>query len=48
MRILIATTLLACLAACGVDGPPQPPGPGKTPPGLSLSGEVTLGIGGNL
>ncbi|SOB94502.1 hypothetical protein [Rhodobacter maris] len=49
MRILVFAFPLALLAACGVDGPPQPPGQNDTPPaGVSLSGEVTLGVGGNL
>lgn len=48
MRILVLTLPLALLAACGVDGPPQPPGNAETPPGLSLSGDVSLGISGNL
>ncbi len=40
MRVARLLALLT-LAACGVDGPPQPPG---TAPGVSLSGEVQMGV----
>ncbi len=37
--------LIACLllAACGVDGPPEPPAPS----GLTLSGDAQIGIVSN-
>jgi predicted small lipoprotein YifL len=43
-RALILTAILA-LAACGVDGPPQPP---TTQTGVSVSGEVAVGVSGQL
>lgn len=35
------------LAACGADGPPRAPEPAP-PPGVSVSGEVQVGVGGTL
>lgn len=33
--------ILLLLAACGADGPPQPPGPA---PGLAVTGEARMGV----
>lgn len=41
MRLALLLSMLAALAACGVDGPPQPPQTG-------LHGEISIGVGGNL
>lgn len=38
-----ALAAIATLAACGADGPPKPPAP---KPGLSVSGQVQLGVAG--
>ncbi|MBK5934820.1 lipoprotein [Rhodovulum imhoffii] len=40
---LIALALVAVLAACGVDGPPQRP---AAEPGLTVSGTVEMGVSG--
>lgn len=42
MKKLIALALLASLAACGVDGEPEPP----VQPGLQVSGTVQVGVVG--
>lgn len=36
------------LAACGVDGPPQPPGAAAAAPGVTVGGEIRLGVSGEL
>ncbi len=41
---LIAFFLALTLAACGADGPPEPV---ATKPGISIGGEVSVGISGN-
>lgn len=41
MRLAFAFAIVAALAACGVDGPPEPPQAG-------LHGEISVGIGGSL
>jgi hypothetical protein len=41
MKFLAALVMLALLAACGVDGAPQPP----ATPGMSVSGTLRVGIG---
>lgn len=43
MRVILATALLA-LAACGVESAPVPPEDQAQPPGLSLSGTVSVGV----
>jgi len=47
MRILLAFSLLTFAAACGVDGPPQPP-KATTAPGVSITGEARMGVTGSL
>lgn len=42
-RLAAALTLLALLAGCGIDGPPQRPAD-TPPPGVTLSGEVEVGL----
>lgn len=44
MRSLSALLLVALLAACGADGEPSSP----TAPGVSVSGQVKVGVGGSL
>lgn len=43
MRPILLLSLLA-LAACGADGPPIPPGQSASQPGLTVSGQVQVGI----
>ena len=38
LALFLSATLLA---ACGADGPPQPP---AAEPGITLSGEVDIGV----
>lgn len=45
MKTLIALASVLALSACGADGPPKPP-PAEPAPGLSMSGQVTVGISG--
>ncbi len=45
MTRLVALAALLALAACGVDGPPKTPA-SKT--GVSVSGEVAVGVSGQL
>lgn len=44
-RLLVSLSALALMAACGIDGPPQPP---TAAPGVTLSGETTIGVKGEL
>jgi predicted small lipoprotein YifL len=44
IRLLAIAAILA-LAACGVDGPPKAP---TTKPGVSVTGEVAVGVSGQL
>ena len=47
MKRLIFIGIFASLAACGVDGEPNPPEP-KAQPGLTISGAVETGVSGTL
>ena len=47
MRAILAFALLATLAACGVDGPPEPP-TARATPGVSISGEARMGVNTSL
>lgn len=48
-RLALPLALVALLAACGADGPPVAPAAAQpAQPGVSLSGAVKVGIGGNL
>lgn len=44
-RLLATLSALALLAACGIDGPPQPP---SAAPGVTISGEAAIGVKGEL
>ena len=44
MLRLILPLSLTLLAACGADGPPQPPAQAAPKPGLTISGEARIGI----
>ncbi len=44
MRLVSSLLLLTLLAACGADGAPTP----SAKPGLSVSGQVKVGVGGSL
>lgn len=44
MKRLALLLALLSLAACGADGAPTPP----AEPGLSVSGQVKVGVGGSL
>jgi predicted small lipoprotein YifL len=46
-RIAFVLTLFA-LAACGVDGEPQAPAAKAPAPGVSISGEASVGVVGTL
>lgn len=43
MKPVLLIAALA-LAACGADGPPEPPSKSSATPGLSISGEARIGI----
>lgn len=43
MKIALLFMALVTLAACGADGPPKPPG---DQPGLTISGQVKVGVVG--
>jgi predicted small lipoprotein YifL len=47
LRSAIFLLSLAALAACGVDGDPQPPAQSATQPGLTIKGQVGVGIVGS-
>ena len=44
---LILLVSVGLLAACGADGPPRPP-EAKPAPGISISGEASIGVAGTL
>ena len=44
MRFALMFAALVTLAACGADGPPKPP---VDLPGLSISGQVKIGVVGS-
>jgi hypothetical protein len=44
-RLIAAILAVLALSACGVEGPPRAP---EAPPGLSVGGEVRIGISGEL
>lgn len=46
-RPALALLVLGALAACGVDGEPQPPQP-KAAPGVTVSGDAQMGVVGGL
>lgn len=50
MRPLVSLVILVLLAACGADGPPVPPKPkaAPAPQGLSVGGQVEIGVSGSL
>jgi hypothetical protein len=46
---LIAFMSVGLLAACGADGPPRAPAASPAPaPGLTISGEASIGVAGTL
>jgi hypothetical protein len=47
MSRLVLTAVLLALAACGADGEPQHPAP-KAKPGVTVTGEASLGVSGGL
>jgi hypothetical protein len=47
MRPTALLLCLALLAACGADGAPIPPSQSASQPGVSVSGQVKVGIVGN-
>jgi len=42
-RTILTLLTLATLAACGADGAPKPPAP---EPGLTITGQVRVGVAG--
>jgi hypothetical protein len=49
LRVVLVAALLGPLAACGVDGPPQPPAPRGAeapPPGIAVPGAAGAGVTG--
>ncbi len=47
VRVMCWLALAGLVAACGADGDPLPPTKAVTP-GVSLSGEVSIGVSGKL
>lgn len=45
IRFCLGIFLAASLAACGADGEPTPP---PVKPGVSVSGQIKVGVGGSL
>jgi predicted small lipoprotein YifL len=41
---LAAALSLTLLAACGADGPPEPPAQATAKPGIALSGEARIAV----
>ncbi len=44
MTRYLAPLAFLLLAGCGIDGPPQRPADTPPPPGVTLSGEVEIGM----
>jgi predicted small lipoprotein YifL len=44
IRLAAAALSLTLLAACGADGPPQPPAQASAKPGIAISGEARIGV----
>ena len=44
MRVLAPLIVLSLLAACGVDGAPQPPSQAATESGVTISGNARAGV----
>lgn len=42
IRLLAPLVTAMLLTACGIDGPPEPPG--DSTPGITFSGEAQIGI----
>jgi hypothetical protein len=48
MKAVLMIAGLLILASCGVDGEPTPPSKAQSTPGVSVSGEVGIGVAGSL
>jgi len=47
IRLNLCLAMMLTLAACGADGKPLTPEP-KPAPGLTITGQATIGVGGSL
>ena len=47
-RLSVALLSLGLLAACGADGPPEPPTRAAQQDGIRMSGEARIGIQANI
>ncbi|MBL4628134.1 MAG: argininosuccinate lyase [Roseicyclus sp.] len=47
MRYVVLLSFIGTLAACGVDGAPERPDRAAPAPGLSVTGTVSVGVGGS-
>ncbi|MGB3317329.1 MAG: argininosuccinate lyase [Albidovulum sp.] len=45
IRLCLSLFFVTSLAACGADGEPTPP---SAKPGVTVSGQVKVGVGGSL